>query len=59
MTTVTTIGGLLPLSLNLGGGGEFWVPMGWSIIFGIAIATLLTLIIIPVAFTLIGRHKET
>lgn len=53
MTTVTTIGGLLPLSLNLGGGGDFWEPMGWSIIFGIGIATFLTLVIIPVAFTIV------
>lgn len=53
MTTVTTIGGLLPLSLNLGGSGDFWVPMGWSIIFGIGVATLLTLIIIPIIFTII------
>ncbi len=58
MTTVTTIGGLLPLSLNLGGGGEFWVPMGWSIIFGIGVATFLTLVIIPVAFNLLGGGKK-
>lgn len=62
MTTVTTIGGLLPLSLNLGGGGEFWAPMGWSIIFGIGIATFLTLIIIPIIYSFIEgvrvkKHK--
>ena len=57
MTTVTTIGGLLPLSLNLGGGGDFWEPMGWSIIFGIGVATFLTLIIIPVIYTFIGARK--
>lgn len=59
MTTVTTIGGLLPLSLNLGGGGSFWQPMGWSIIFGIAMATFLTLIIIPVTFIIVeGWNKD-
>ncbi|MGR3177048.1 MAG: efflux RND transporter permease subunit [Candidatus Anammoxibacter sp.] len=57
MTTVTTIGGLLPLSLNLGGGGDFWEPMGWSIIFGIGVATFLTLIIIPILYTFIEGEK--
>lgn len=58
MTTVTTIGGLLPLSLNLGGGGDFWAPMGWSIIFGISVATFLTLIIIPLLYSIMcHEHK--
>ncbi|MGR3319341.1 MAG: efflux RND transporter permease subunit [Candidatus Anammoxibacter sp.] len=57
MTTVTTIGGLLPLSLNLGGGGDFWEPMGWSIIFGIGVATFLTLIIIPIIYTFVEGRK--
>ena len=57
MTTVTTIGGLLPLSLNLGGGGEFWAPMGWSIIFGIGVSTFLTLIIIPIIYSIIEGVK--
>lgn len=60
MTTITTIGGLLPLTLNLGGGGDFWKPMGCSIIFGISVATFLTLIIVPVAYTYTegGRTKQ-
>ncbi len=50
LTTVTTIGGLTPLALNLAGGGEFWRPLTVSIIFGYAAATLLTLVLIPVAY---------
>lgn len=61
MTTITTIGGLLPLALNLGGGGDFWAPMGWSIIFGISVATILTLVILPIVYsileTIAKRHK--
>ena len=57
MTTVTTIGGLLPISLDLGGGGDFWAPMGWSIIFGIGIATFLTLIITPLIYSIMERKK--
>ncbi len=49
LTTVTTIGGLLPLSLNLAGGGEFWQPLTITIMFGLGFATLLQLFVIPLA----------
>jgi HAE1 family hydrophobic/amphiphilic exporter-1 len=54
LTTISTISGLLPLSLGFAGSGEFWAPLGWSIIFGLAIATVLTLIIIPCLYTVIA-----
>lgn len=47
LTTITTIGGLLPLGLNLAGGGEFFQPLTVSIMFGLGFATLLQLFIIP------------
>jgi multidrug efflux pump len=50
LTTVTTIGGLLPLGLNLSGGGEFWQPLTTTIMFGLAFATLLQLFVIPLAY---------
>lgn len=54
LTTVSTISGLLPLSLGFAGSSEFWAPLGWSIIFGLAIATVLTLVIIPALYTVIA-----
>ena len=51
LTTVTTIGGLLPLLLNISGGAEFWQPLTAAIIFGLAFATVLTLIVIPVCYS--------
>ncbi len=57
LTTVTTIFGILPLTLNLTGGGEFWVPLGVSLIFGIATASLLTLLVIPVMYSLLFRKE--
>jgi len=51
LTSATTIGGLLPLSLA---GGTMWAPMGWGIIGGLFTATALTLLVVPtlyVAFT--------
>ncbi len=54
LTTLTTIGGLIPLWL---GGGPMWEPMAISIIFGLAFATALTLGVVPVLYTLFFRVK--
>jgi multidrug efflux pump subunit AcrB len=53
LTTVTTIGGLMPLLLNISGGAEFWQPLTGAIVFGLGFATLLTLIVIPVSYSLV------
>ncbi|MEM7370061.1 MAG: efflux RND transporter permease subunit [Bacteroidota bacterium] len=47
LTTLTTILGLLPLTLS---GGNLWPPMGWSIIGGMISSTLLTLLIVPILY---------
>lgn len=52
LTALTTIGGLLPLTLK---GGTIWAPMGWTIIGGLLVSTLLTLVIVPVSYKLIER----
>lgn len=49
LTTSTTIGGLLPLTL---GGGTMWAPMGWTIIGGLAVSTSLTLLVVPAIYML-------
>jgi multidrug efflux pump subunit AcrB len=54
LTALTTIGGLLPLTLR---GGTIWAPMGWTIIGGLLVSTMLTLIIVPVTYKLIERRK--
>lgn len=46
MTSITTIIGILPLALA----DEFWTGLGFSLIFGLAASTLLTLIVIPVLY---------
>lgn len=45
LTTLTTIVGLLPLTLT---GSSLWAPLGWTIIGGMISSTILTLIIVPV-----------
>lgn len=54
LTTISTIGGLLPLSIM---GGSLWGPMGNVIVFGLTMATFLTLIIIPVIYELMEKSK--
>nr|WP_209280114.1 efflux RND transporter permease subunit [Desulfobaculum xiamenense] len=49
MTTITTIIGMVPLSLQ---GGELWRPMANCIMSGLAFATLLTLLLCPVLYSL-------
>jgi len=58
LTTVTTIGGLLPLFLNFSGGAEFWGPLTGAVIFGLAFATVLTLVVIPVCYSLVYRRAN-
>lgn len=55
LTSVTTIGGLLPLTL---GGGTLWAPLGWTIIGGLFMSTILTLLIVPVLYSLYVRKEK-
>ncbi|MBN2681900.1 MAG: efflux RND transporter permease subunit [Bacteroidales bacterium] len=54
LTTLTTIGGLIPLTLQ---GGDLWAPMGWTIIGGLMVSTVLTLIIVPVLYKIFTKTK--
>jgi len=66
MTTLTTVLGLVPLSLGIGEGGELGAPMAVTVIGGLTFSTLLTLIVIPVVYTifedlgnLLSRRKKS
>ncbi len=50
MTALTTIFGMLPLALQFGSGSETWMPLARTVIGGLTMATLLTLIVIPVLY---------
>ncbi|MBN1991028.1 MAG: efflux RND transporter permease subunit [Bacteroidales bacterium] len=57
MTTLTTILGMVPLALGTGEGSEIWQPMGIAIIGGLTFSTLLTLVVVPVVYTLFGAAR--
>ncbi|MBN2365081.1 MAG: efflux RND transporter permease subunit, partial [Calditrichaeota bacterium] len=54
LTTATTIGGLLPLTLR---GGTLWAPMGWTIIGGLLASSFLTLMIVPILYRLFTKRN--
>ena len=58
MTTAAMIGGMLPLALGLGDGGELQAPMGRAIIGGVITSTLLTLIVVPVIYTYLDGWSQ-
>ncbi len=53
MTTLTTIFGMLPMSLGIGSGSEIRAPMGRAVVGGLTTSTLVTLVLIPVLYHLI------
>ncbi|MDH5559472.1 MAG: efflux RND transporter permease subunit [Deltaproteobacteria bacterium] len=71
LTAITTILGLLPITLGMdinfyrsnivafgSESGLMWVPMARSVIYGLSVATILTLILVPVLYLLIERQKQ-
>lgn len=57
MTTLTTTLGLLPLAIGFGDGAELRAPMAITVIGGLLVSTMLTLIVIPVVYALLDKKK--
>jgi HAE1 family hydrophobic/amphiphilic exporter-1 len=58
MTTLTTVLGLLPLALGLGEGAEVRAPMAITVIGGLTVSTMLTLLVIPVMYAVMDRKAR-
>lgn len=58
MTALTAILGMLPLALGIGEGSEIWAPLGVTIVGGLTVSTAVTMILIPVLYSLMARHGE-
>ncbi len=59
MTTVTTVLGLLPMAIGFGEGAALRQPLAIAVISGITVATLLTLGIVPVLYSVLVRDKSS
>ena len=57
MTTSTTVLGLLPMALGLGEGAEIRAPMAITVIGGLLVSTILTLVVIPVVYATLDRSS--
>lgn len=58
MTTLTTLFGFLPLAMGGGEGAEVRAPMAITVIGGLLVSTLLTLLVIPVVYALLDRKPD-
>jgi multidrug efflux pump len=58
MTSFSTIFGVLPIALGLGAGGESRRPLGLAVVGGLLFSTFLTLILVPVLYTLLSRFTR-
>jgi hydrophobic/amphiphilic exporter-1 (mainly G- bacteria), HAE1 family len=58
MTTAALIAGMLPVALGWGEGAQFRAPLGRAVIGGVITSTLLTLLVIPVAYDILDSWRE-
>ncbi len=58
MTTLATLLGFLPLAIGLGEGSEVRSPMAITVIGGLAVSTLLTLVVVPIVYELLDRKPD-
>jgi HAE1 family hydrophobic/amphiphilic exporter-1 len=58
MTTLATLGGMLPIALGIEAGSETQAPLGTVVIGGLVTSTLLSLVVVPTIYLLVARHIE-
>ncbi len=58
ITSLTTIGGLVPLAFFASGQAKFLSPMAMSLVFGMVSATLMTLVLVPAGYLILHDIKR-
>ncbi|MBS3948170.1 MAG: efflux RND transporter permease subunit [Dethiobacter sp.] len=58
MTTLTTVLGMLPMALGIGTGAEMQAPLATAVIGGLSVSTLLTLLVVPVIYSILDDLGE-
>jgi hydrophobe/amphiphile efflux-1 (HAE1) family protein len=56
MTALTTILALIPMAFGKGQGSEIWNPLGATVLGGLSVSTLVTLVLVPVMYSLLETH---
>lgn len=56
MTTLTTVLGMIPMAVGTGEGPEMWRSMGMTVAWGLSVSTLITLIIVPVVYSVFAGN---
>jgi HAE1 family hydrophobic/amphiphilic exporter-1 len=59
MTTTTTVLGLIPMSMGIGEGAELQAPLARVVVGGLVTSTLITLVVIPVIYSLLEQRSDT
>jgi HAE1 family hydrophobic/amphiphilic exporter-1 len=57
MTALTTVLALVPMAFGKGQGSEVWNPLGVTILGGLLVSTLVTLVIVPVMYSIFERSR--
>jgi len=58
MTTLTTVLGMLPMAMGKGEGSEMWRGLGITVVWGLTISSLITLFVIPTAYSLFAEWQD-
>ena len=58
MTTITTLAGLLPLAMSTSVGSETWQPLGITMVSGLTVSTLITMLFVPTLYAVFHRKAE-
>lgn len=58
MTTLTTFFGMLPMAISQDVGAEVWNPLGITMLGGLSVSTLVTLILVPTIYYILERRKK-
>jgi len=58
MTTLTTVLGMVPMAIGTGEGAEMWRSLGMTVIWGLTISTLVTLVLIPTVYCVFATRQE-
>jgi Cu/Ag efflux pump CusA len=58
MTSFSTVFGILPIAIGLGAGAESRRPLGIAVVGGVLLSTFLTLLVVPVVYSMLARFTS-